>query len=111
MNSQNISKKILYWYDNNRRELPWRKHFSKIQKQYFTLVSEFMLQQTQVKTVIPYFNNFVNKIPNLKKLANVKDSKLMKCWQGLGYYSRAKNLKLPAKKILIESFFFPPLST
>ncbi len=102
MNSQNISKKILYWYDNNRRELPWRKHFSKIQKQYFTLVSEFMLQQTQVKTVIPYFNNFVNKIPNLKKLANVKDSKLMKCWQGLGYYSRAKNLKLTAKKILIE---------
>ncbi len=102
MNSQNISKKILHWYDNNKRDLPWRKHFSKIQKQYFILVSEFMLQQTQVKTVIPYFNNFVNKIPNLKKLANVNNSKLMKYWQGLGYYSRAKNLKLTAKKILIE---------
>ena len=102
MNSRSISKKILHWYDNNKRDLPWRKHFSKIQKQYFILVSEFMLQQTQVKTVIPYFNNFVNKIPNLKKLANVNDSKLMKCWQGLGYYSRAKNLKLTAKKILTE---------
>ena len=71
MNSQNISKKILYWYDNNKRDLPWRKYFSKKQKQYFTLVSEFMLQQTQVKTVIPYFNNFINKIPNLEKLAKV----------------------------------------
>tara|TARA_Y100000590_G_scaffold163365_1_gene187290 strand:- start:703 stop:1695 length:993 start_codon:yes stop_codon:yes gene_type:complete len=102
MNSQSISKKILYWYDNNKRDLPWRKHFSKKQKQYFTLVSEFMLQQTQVKTVIPYFNNFINKIPNLKKLAEVKDSKLMKCWEGLGYYSRARNLKLTAKKIFLE---------
>ena len=98
MNNQNISKKILYWYDNNKRELPWRKKVSKKQKQYFTLVSEFMLQQTQVKTVIPYFNNFVSKIPNLKSLSNVDDTKLMKCWEGLGYYSRARNLKKTAKK-------------
>ena len=62
MRKQNISKKILYWYDNNKRELPWRKKNSKIQKEYFTLVSEFMLQQTQVKTVIPYFNNFISKL-------------------------------------------------
>ncbi len=102
MNNQSISKKILYWYDNNKRDLPWRKHFSKKKNQYFTLVSEFMLQQTQVKTVIPYFNNFIKKIPNLKKLAKVKDSKLMKCWEGLGYYSRARNLKLTAKKICLE---------
>ena len=67
MNNSNIPKKILYWYDNNKRILPWRKHVSKKQKQYFTLVSEFMLQQTQVSTVVPYFNNFVNKIPNIKK--------------------------------------------
>ena len=66
MEKQNISKKILNWYDNNKRELPWRKHYSKKQLQYFTLVSEFMLQQTQVKTVIPYFNNFIKKIPNLE---------------------------------------------
>ena len=102
MKKQNISKKILNWYDNNKRQLPWRKHVSKKQIQYFTLVSEFMLQQTKVITVIPYFNNFINKIPNLKKLATVNDSKLMKCWEGLGYYSRAKNLKETAKKIISE---------
>ena len=102
MRKQNISKKILYWYDNNKRHLPWRKHISKKQRQYFTLVSEFMLQQTQVKTVIPYFNNFINKIPNLKKLAKVEEKKLLKCWEGLGYYSRARNLKKTAKKIISE---------
>ncbi len=100
MNSSNIPKKILEWYDNNKRPLPWRKKGSKIQKEYYTLVSEFMLQQTQVKTVIPYFNNFILKIPNIKKLSNVPNSKLMKCWEGLGYYSRAKNLKNTAKKII-----------
>ena len=102
MTNQNIPKKILYWYDNNKRVLPWRKQVSKKQKQYFTLVSEFMLQQTQVKTVIPYFNNFINKVPNLKKLANVSETKLMKNWEGLGYYSRARNLKKTAKKIISE---------
>ena len=100
MKKQNIPKKILYWYDNNKRKLPWRKHVSKKQKQYFTLVSEFMLQQTQVKTVIPYFNNFVEKIPNIEKLAKVKNRKLMKCWEGLGYYSRARNLKKTAQKVI-----------
>ena len=76
MTHQNISKKILHWYDNNKRALPWRKTVSKRQREYFTLVSEFMLQQTQVKTVIPYFNNFISKIPNLTCLALVKDNKL-----------------------------------
>ena len=102
MNNQNIPKKILHWYDNNKRELPWRNNISKKQRQYFTLVSEFMLQQTQVKTVIPYFNNFINKIPNLKILANVSEAKIMKCWEGLGYYSRARNLKKTAKKIILD---------
>ena len=95
-----LSKKILYWYDNNKRNLPWRTHHSKKQKQYFILVSEFMLQQTQVKTVIPYFKNFIRIIPNLKKLAKVSDKKLMKCWQGLGYYSRARNLKKTSQIII-----------
>jgi len=99
MKKENISKKILYWYDNNKRILPWRKTTSKKNKNYYTLVSEFMLQQTQVKTVIPYFENFIKKIPNLEKLSKVNDDKLMKCWQGLGYYSRARNLKKTAKKI------------
>ena len=102
MNNQSITKEILKWYDNNKRILPWRKHLTKKQKEYFTLVSEIMLQQTQVKTVIPYFNNFIKKIPNLKSLANTNDQKLMKCWEGLGYYSRARNLKKTAKKIMKE---------
>ena len=100
MNSQNIPNNILNWYDNNKRQLPWRKKVSNRQKEYFTLVSEFMLQQTQVKTVIPYFENFISKIPNLKSLSSVRDDKLMKCWEGLGYYSRAKNLKKSAKHII-----------
>ena len=102
MNNQSIAKKILHWYDNNKRILPWRKHVSKKQKQYFTLVSEFMLQQTQVKTVIPYFENFITKIPDLNQLAKVNDRKLMKCWEGLGYYSRARNLKKTAKKVVSD---------
>lgn len=95
-----ITKKILYWYDNNRRCLPWRIKCSTKQKEYFTLVSEFMLQQTQVQTVIPYFNNFLKNIPNLHSLAKVSENKLLKCWQGLGYYSRAKNLKKSAKMVV-----------
>ena len=98
-----ISKKILFWYDNNKRILPWRKNNSKEQKLYFTLVSEFMLQQTQVSTVIPYFKRFVKKIPNFKKLSKVNDQTLMKLWEGLGYYSRARNLKKSA--IMINGKF------
>ncbi len=102
MTNQNIPNKILKWYDNNKRNLPWRKKVSKSQKEYSTLVSEFMLQQTQVKTVIPYFENFTSKIPDLISLSKVRDAKLMKCWEGLGYYSRAKNLKKTAKIIINE---------
>ncbi len=102
MNNVSISKEILLWYDNNKRNLPWRKHLSKKQKDYYTLVSEVMLQQTQVKTVIPYFKNFIKKIPNFKILARTNDKKLMKCWEGLGYYSRARNLKKTAQKIMKE---------
>ena len=95
-----IAKKILYWYDNNKRSLPWRRKCSSKQKEYYTFVSEFMLQQTQVTTVIPYFNNFIKNIPNFKALAKVKETKLLRYWQGLGYYSRAKNLKKSAKLII-----------
>jgi len=102
MNDKNISKKILYWYDNNKRVLPWRKKVSLKKREYYTLVSEFMLQQTQVKTVIPYFDNFIKKIPNINSLAKVKNETLMRYWEGLGYYSRARNLKKSAIKILKE---------
>ena len=103
MRNQNIPKKILHWYDNNKRVLPWRKHVSKKQTEYFTLVSEFMLQQTQVKTVIPYFNFFIKKIPNLKKLSKTSENTLLKIWQGLGYYSRVQNLKKTAR-IIIDKY-------
>jgi len=100
MKDQIITKKILKWYDLNKRSLPWRKSVSLGKKQYYTLVSEFMLQQTQVATVIPYFNRFIKDIPNLKTLAKVKNKKLIKLWEGLGYYSRARNLKKTAQKVV-----------
>ena len=100
MKDQIITKKILNWYDLNKRTLPWRKNVSQSKKHYYTLVSEFMLQQTQVVTVIPYFNRFINKIPNLKKLSKVPDRELIKLWEGLGYYSRVRNLKKTAKIII-----------
>ena len=100
MKDQIITKKILNWYDLNKRKLPWRKNVSQSKKHYYTLVSEFMLQQTQVVTVIPYFNRFINKIPNLKKLSIIQNRELIKLWEGLGYYSRARNLKKTAKIII-----------
>ncbi len=100
MKDQIITKKILNWYDLNKRTLPWRKNVSQSKKHYYTLVSEFMLQQTQVVTVIPYFNRFINKIPNLKKLSKTPDRELIKLWEGLGYYSRVRNLKKTAKIII-----------
>jgi A/G-specific adenine glycosylase len=103
MSNSILTKKILYWYDNNKRTLPWRKKIPQIKKEYYTLVSEFMLQQTQVVTVIPYFNSFVEDIPNMNSLAKIKESKLLKYWEGLGYYSRVKNLKKTAE-ILEKDF-------
>ena len=103
MKEQLITKKILKWYDLNKRSLPWRKDVSLKKKQYFTLVSEFMLQQTQVVTVIPYFNRFIKNIPDLKSLSKVSNKKLIKLWEGLGYYSRAQNLKKTAQ-ILTKTF-------
>jgi len=100
MNNPILTKKILHWYDNNKRILPWRKKCSQKKREYFTLVSEFMLQQTQVSTVIPYFNNFIKKIPNLNSLAKINEKKLLKYWEGLGYYSRVKNLKKTAKIVV-----------
>ena len=102
MQKSNIPNKILKWYDNNKRTLPWRKKTSTKNREYFTLVSEFMLQQTQVKTVIPYFENFIKNFPDLKSLAKSSDQKILKNWEGLGYYSRARNLKKTAIKLLKE---------
>jgi len=98
-----ITNNILNWYDLNKRSLPWRKNVSQTKKQYYTLVSEFMLQQTQVATVIPYFNRFIKNIPTIEKLSKYDDKKLIKLWEGLGYYSRARNLKKSA--IIINGKF------
>ena len=101
--NNNLSKKILSWYDNNKRTLPWRISQKSKKNQYYRILSEFMLQQTQVKTAIPYFKNFVKKIPNLKILSHSKNKKVLKLWEGLGYYRRAKNLQKTAK-ILIKKY-------
>ena len=103
MKEQLVAKKILNWYDLNKRSLPWRKNVSLRKRQYFTLVSEFMLQQTQVATVIPYFNRFIENIPDLKSLSKVQNKKLIKLWEGLGYYSRARNLKKTAQ-LVVKNF-------
>ena len=101
MRASYIPNKILKWYDNNKRTLPWRKKVSTKNREYFTLVSEFMLQQTQVKTVIPYFLRFVNKIKTLEQLSKTHEKKILKYWEGLGYYRRARNL-LATSKILVK---------
>ena len=94
-----LSNKILAWYDNHQRDLPWRRYRGFQDRIYKVLVSEFMLQQTQVKTVIPFFNKFLKAFPNLKKLSKAKLEKVYKLWQGLGYYSRARNLLNTAKLV------------
>ena len=103
MKEKIITKKILKWYDLNKRSLPWRKKVSSEKKQYYTLISEFMLQQTQVTTVIPFFNRFIKNLPTINSLAKVNERKLIKLWEGLGYYSRARNLKKTAQ-IITKNF-------
>ena len=102
-NINNLPKKILSWYDNNRRTLPWRIGKKSKKNQYYRILSEFMLQQTQVKTVIPYFDNFVKKVPDIETLSKFSEKKILKLWEGLGYYRRVKNLH-KTSKILINKY-------
>ena len=101
--SSTLSKKILAWYDNSKRNLPWRVSKKSPKKLYYRLLSEFMLQQTQVKTVIPYFKKFTNKYKSLEALSNISEKEILKSWEGLGYYRRAKNL-LAAAKIIVRQY-------
>ena len=87
-----LSKKILAWYDNSKRDLPWRVSKKSPKKLYYRLLSEFMLQQTQVKTVLPYFKKFTKKFPTLESLSKSNEKQILKMWEGLGYYRRARNL-------------------
>ena len=95
-----LSKKILAWYDNSKRKLPWRVGKKSPKKLYYRLLSEFMLQQTQVKTVIPYFNNFTKKFKTLHSLSKSNEKEILKMWEGLGYYRRARNLLACSKELV-----------
>ena len=101
--SSTLSKKILAWYDNNKRDLPWRVSKKSPKKLYYRILSEFMLQQTQVKTVIPYFNRFIKKFKSLRQLSKCKEKQILKLWEGLGYYRRARNL-LASSKLLVKKY-------
>ena len=98
-----LSKKILAWYYNSKRILPWRVGKKSPKKLYYRLLSEFMLQQTQVKTVIPYFKNFTKKFKTLKALSKSNEKEILKLWEGLGYYRRARNL-LKCSKLLEKNY-------
>ncbi len=98
-----IRKRILAYYENNKRKLPWRTNKDNNQNPYFTLVSEIMLQQTQVNTALSYYEKFIKKWPNLNSLAQANIEDILTMWSGLGYYSRAKNL-LKTAKIISEKY-------
>ena len=91
------------WYYNSKRILPWRVGKKSPKKLYYRLLSEFMLQQTQVKTVIPYFKNFTKKFKTLKDLSKSNEKEILKLWEGLGYYRRARNL-LKCSKLLEKNY-------
>ncbi|MFF3924472.1 A/G-specific adenine glycosylase [Paenibacillus lactis] len=90
-----FSSELLNWYDVNKRDLPWRRS----RDPYHIWVSEIMLQQTRVDTVIPYFHRFIERFPTIEALADAPEDDVLKCWEGLGYYSRARNLQSAARQI------------
>ncbi len=89
---------LLEWFSKNKRDLPWRK----TRNPYHIWISEVMLQQTQVTTVIPYYHRFLEQFPTVEALARARIEDLMKCWEGLGYYARVRNLQAAAQTILRE---------
>ena len=96
--AQEISQDLMQWYDIHQRDLPFRG----IENPYFTWVSEIMLQQTQVDTVIPYFNRFIKRFKTPCELANASSDEVLKYWEGLGYYRRARHLHESAQIICRE---------
>ncbi|MBI3251989.1 MAG: A/G-specific adenine glycosylase [Candidatus Omnitrophica bacterium] len=91
-------KDLLRWFAKNQRPLPWRRHT----RPYEVWVSEIMLQQTQVETMLPYFRRWMRLFPTIAALAKSPEKKVLKAWEGLGYYSRARNLHETAKRIVRE---------
>lgn len=97
-------RRLLSWYATSRRQLPWRvpRGSNGTPDPYHVLISEAMLQQTQVATVVPYFTRFLQRFPTIKSLAEAPEQEVLRLWQGLGYYSRARNLRATAQVITHE---------
>ena len=93
-----FQEKLLAWYDKEKRDLPWRHS----NNPYHIWVSEIMLQQTRVDTVIPYYHRFLETFPTIESLANAQEEELLKVWEGLGYYSRVRNMQKAAIQIMEE---------
>jgi A/G-specific adenine glycosylase len=93
-----VRRKLLAWYNHNQRNLPWRKTTDP----YAIWISETMLQQTQVKTVLPYYDRFLNRFPTVEALARAPLDRVLHAWAGLGYYRRAESLKIAARQIVRE---------
>ena len=91
-------QKLLSWYDENKRDLPWRRS----KNPYHIWVSEIMLQQTRVDTVIPYYERFLDWFPTVESLADAPEERLLKAWEGLGYYSRVRNMQTAAQQIMSD---------
>lgn len=102
--SKDFSRRLLKWYDRFRRDLPWRCGVEQPGPldPYHVLVSETMLQQTQVATVIPYYHRFLNRFPTIANLAAADEQDVLRLWQGLGYYLRARNLQAAARKVVSD---------
>ncbi len=94
--TRSIGKLILEWYASNARQLPWRG----VGDPYAVWVSEVMLQQTQVETVIPYYQRWMERFPNLPSLAAAGEQQVLAAWEGLGYYARARNLWRAARELV-----------
>ena len=93
-----IAHKLLLWFSQNARDLPWRR----TRDPYAIWVSEIMLQQTQVKTVLPYWEHWLEALPNIHALAKAAPQKIHKLWEGLGYYTRVRNMQRAAQLIVKE---------
>ena len=98
MEHRDIVQRLLAWFARNARPLPWRRTHAP----YAIWVSEVMLQQTQVKTVLPYWERWMRALPNLIALAKAKPQKLHKLWEGLGYYTRVRNMQRAAQIIIAQ---------
>lgn len=101
--SRRLQARLLRWFDRHRRDLPWRPPRDQPGARvdpYHVLVSEAMLQQTQVATVVPYFQRFIAAFPTVQSLAAANEQRVLRLWQGLGYYNRARNLQRAARQIV-----------